>query len=329
MLAERFGRQRVCSIYIGGGTPSLLEPAQIERIIGAARRAFYIDLEAEITMEANPGTVSRDSLRAYRAAGVNRLSIGVQAAQDDILERIGRAHKWKHAECAANDARAAGFRNISFDVMAGLPGQTLSDLAETLRRTIALEPEHMSCYELTLEANTPMGRARPALPDEDALIAMSTLIARELRRAGLYQYEISNYARQGFACRHNIGYWLRARYLGVGPAAHSFFDNKRFANARSIDAWLARIERGCIDWEEFSAIPPEEARFESMMLGLRLTDGVDADAFAESHGAPPIAYWKDAMTNMRSIGWLNWNSRRVWLTPRGRMLHNAVCVRLL
>ena len=329
LRAARYGRLAVRTIFFGGGTPSLMPPDDIALVLDAACAAFEVERGAEITMEANPGTVTLDSLRGYVRAGVNRLSLGAQSADDRLLAELGRAHDAEAIFSAAEDARAAGIRNLSFDVMYGLPGQTPGDLSVTLERLLRLNPEHMSCYELTLEPDTPMGRSHPTLPDEDAVVEMQSLIINRLSRTGLFRYEISNYARPGYICRHNLIYWNREPYLGIGPAAHSLVEETRFANERDVTCWLNRVERGELDCVESETIPPGEARFESMMLGLRLTDGVDLRAFAQAHGSTPFDVWPGLLEEMRDMGWMNCNARRVWLTPRGLMMHNAVCGKLL
>ena len=255
--AAFFGARRVETVFFGGGTPTLMTGAQIGRILDTLRSCFALAADAEITMEGNPGTLTRKNLESCRAAGVNRLSLGVQSLDDGLLRNIGRIHTSGEARTAVAMARAAGFDNLNLDLMLGLPGQTPEQWARTLSEAIALSPEHLSCYSLILEEGTPLyaqaeaGTCAP-LPDEDALCEMDDITEGLTRAGGYARYEVSNYAKAGRICRHNVVYWECLPYLGIGCAAHSDMDGTRFYNTEDFDAYLrgapARTEDagGCL-----------------------------------------------------------------------------------
>ena len=247
--AAFFGPRRVGTVFLGGGTPTLLTGGQVQQILDTVLACFELDDGAEITMEGNPGTLTMDSLRAYRQAGVNRLSLGVQSLDDGLLAAVGRIHTAAEAVQAVRMAREAGFDNLNLDLMLGLPGQTAAQWRDTLARAIALAPDHLSCYSLILEEGTPLfervktGACAP-LPDEETMEEMDALTDRLTRAAGYAQYEVSNYARPGKQCRHNIVYWECLPYLGVGLGAHSDIDGRRFYNPADWEAYLRMAERG-------------------------------------------------------------------------------------
>lgn len=311
----------VRSVYIGGGTPTVLPTAMLAELLETARRCFGISADAEITVEANPGTVDAAKLSALRRAGVNRLSFGAQAKQRSLLEALGRIHSWEDVELAVRLSREAGFDNINLDVMYGLPGQTPADFRETLGAALALLPEHLSAYSLIIEEGTPFFEryhVHPeALPSEDAEAEMADDAKRMAEDAGLFRYEISGYALPGRECRHNLGYWLREDYLGIGCAAHSLIAERRFANVREISGYLAG-EHG-----EERAITRGEALFERLMVGLRLTRGIPwgGPALFEAYG--------ERLEALRARGLMDWDDERLWLTPRGLDLQNRVLVELM
>jgi len=219
-LPRVWGRP-VRSVFLGGGTPSLFSPEAIERLLAGVRARVTLVPEAEVTLEANPGTVETERFRGYRAAGVNRLSIGIQSFQPEQLQKLGRIHGRDEALAAAQAARAAGFDNFNLDLMFGLPQQTLDEALADLRTALALNPTHLSLYQLTLEPNTLFHAQPPELPDEDVLAAMQEALQAELADAGFTQYEVSAYARAGRRCRHNLNYWQFGDYLGIGAGAHA------------------------------------------------------------------------------------------------------------
>jgi len=340
-----FGASRLATLYFGGGTPSRLRAESVARVIDAVRAALPATGAAlEITLEVNPSTTERARLPAFRAAGVNRLSIGVQSFADATLKRLGRAHRAEAGRATVAAARDAGFANLSLDLLFAAPAQTCADLDADLDAFLACAPEHASAYALTLEEGTPFERAvqrgRLALPEEDDVAAMLERVAERFAAAGLARYEVSSYARAGFESRHNQRYWQRRPVLGIGPGAWSNeapragapFGARR-ANARDLDLWLARIGAG----EPGALDPPERldartARGEAAFLALRTAAGLDAASFAAEFGAPPRAYWNAAIDELVAAGLLVEDSARadsLRLTPRGLLLSDSVFLRFV
>jgi oxygen-independent coproporphyrinogen-3 oxidase len=321
------GHPRADTIFLGGGTPSLLDSSQATRILKALGEAFPIEAGAEITCECNPGTLTPSFARALRRAGVNRLSLGAQAAQTRLLRLVGRIHDWEEVAASVAAARDAGFENLNLDLMFGLPTQTVADLRETLQAALALAPAHLSCYGLIVEEGTPICGAiaagRLTLPDEDVEREMYELARRTLAERGLAQYEISNFAREGYVCRHNLGCWTRVPYLGFGSAAHSLFDECRTMNPAAIDAYLAG------EAPKTERISAAEARFESMMLGLRMTRGVRNKDFARMHGLGIREAFGEKLAKPLRDGLLEWRHHSLRLTRLGMDLQNSVLVDLL
>jgi oxygen-independent coproporphyrinogen-3 oxidase len=321
------GHPKADTSFLGGGTPSLLDEFQVTRILDALFDAFPIEEGAELTCECNPGTLTTPFAEALRKAGVNRLSMGAQATQARLLRLIGRIHNWKQVIASVEVARKTGFDNINLDLMFGLPSQTVSDVRETLAAAIALSPTHLSCYGLIVEEGTPICRdvivGRLALPDEEVDRAMYELARQTLAEHDFHQYEISNFAREGYACRHNVGCWTRVPYLGFGCAAHSFFEECRTMNPSKIDAYLAGEE------PKTEQISREEARFESMMLGLRITRGVKNEDFTRMHGMSIREAFGEKLDKPINGGLLEWHEGALRLTRLGMDLQNSVLVDLI
>jgi len=332
--AAFFGRRSVATIFFGGGTPTLLSGEQIQAIMQTVRDCFDVLPDAEISMEGNPGTLNMENLRAYRQAGVNRLSLGVQSMDDGLLAAIGRIHTAKEAKAAVQMAREAGFDNLNLDLMYGLPGQAAWQWEETLHHAIALAPEHMSCYSLILEEGTPLydsvnaGACAP-LPDEDEMERMDALTLRLLREAGYGRYEVSNFAKPGRECRHNIVYWECLPYLGVGLNAHSDMDGRRFYNPASWEDYLAMAEGNMLSREQEGNSSADERMFERMMMGLRQTRGVDAQRFACDFGVQIEDVWPETIARMRRGNLMDTNKKRFFLTERGMQVMNGVLVSLM
>jgi oxygen-independent coproporphyrinogen-3 oxidase len=311
--APRFAGRALDTIYLGGGTPALLRPASVGRIVAALREAFAGD-PREVTLEANPSTLERERLAEFRAAGVGRLSLGVQSFDDATLKRLGRAHRAEEALRTLAAARAAGFADVSLDLIEGAPGQTLADLERDLDAALAFGPEHVSAYALTLEEGTPFARAvaadKLAVPGDDLVAEMLERTHARLEAAGYARYEVSSWARPGRESLHNQRYWRRAPVLGLGVAAHSTEPaapgapfGARAANERSLAAWLARVEAGG------AATPPERetpaaatARGEAAFLALRTRAGLDAAQFAAEFGAAPRRFFADAIDALLALG---------------------------
>lgn len=281
---------RIPTVFVGGGTPSVVEPRWIRMMLETVRECFVVSEDAEITVEVNPGTVDRDTLFQYRQAGVNRLSIGLQSADDEELRALGRIHTYGQFLATYDAAVSSGFHNINVDLMSALPGQSLDSYRRTLEKVLALEPRpvHISAYSLILEEGTPLYRqaqsGRLNLPDEDTDREMYHETKGFLERAGYIRYEISNYAIEGFACRHNCGYWTRREYLGFGLGAASLYNNVRYKNTCDMNRYTA-APAACR--EEVQNLSREEQMEEFMFLGLRLTEGIDPAEFFRCFGCSP------------------------------------------
>jgi len=305
----------LASLYFGGGTPSLLTPASVARLVAAVRAAFPAAGDVETTLEVNPSTVERARLPGFRDAGVNRLSIGVQSFDDDTLKRLGRAHRADEARATLAAARAAGFDDVSLDLIVAAPGQRLAALERDLDEALAFAPEHVSAYQLTIEPGTPFERAAArgqlALADEEEAVAMLERLVERLAAAGLERYEISSFARPGRTSRHNRRYWERRPVLGLGVGAWSSDPpspeaphGARRANPRSLAAYLERVAAGVPPTEVHERLDPATARGEAAFLALRTMRGLDAAAFAAEFGAAPRAFWPDAIDEAVAAGWL-------------------------
>lgn len=261
------------TIYIGGGTPTSVKTEYIISVLQALGQRFTVSDNAEITIECNPKTAGYDDFCRLRAAGVNRLSIGLQSACDAQLKKLGRAHNFSDFGVCFNQARKAGFENISLDLMFGLPDQTLDDWQQTLQKAAEFHPEHISCYGLQVEEGTPFANMSLNLPDEEQTRQMYDLCVKLLAANGYDRYEISNFARGGFESRHNLKYWRLDEYAGFGAGAHSFLDGKRFANARGIDDYINGAEFECLPESK------EDLMSEFVFLGLRTASGISLDEF--------------------------------------------------
>jgi oxygen-independent coproporphyrinogen III oxidase len=280
------------TLYLGGGTPSLMSPSLVGAIVDAAASRFGLEPDAEVTLEANPGTLTPEKLAGYRAAGVNRISLGIQSFEDRLLARLGRVHSAREAVEAFESARRAGFDNISIDLMHSLPGQSVAQWREALARGIELAPEHVSAYGLSVEEGTPFARLQEAgelpLPVEEDAARMFESTVELLTAAGYRHYEISNFARAGRASRHNSAYWSRQSYLGFGAGAHSLYNadglGRRWRNACDLQRYLGRLADGSIPEEECEELTVEEAVSESFFLGLRTLDGLDLAPLESRYG---------------------------------------------
>lgn len=330
--ADAMRDRRVRSVFFGGGTPSILHASQLIDILDRCRSAFPFEDGAEVSLEVNPGTVDLPKLRALQEGGVTRLSLGVQAMQDRLLQRIGRAHAASEAERAFQLTREAGFSNINLDLMFGLPDQSMDDWAETLDWAISRSPEHISPYELILEEGTPLHQeyrtGEIGLPDEATEAVMYRMAVDRLLDAGFEHYEISNFARPGFRCRHNLVYWQHQEYLGIGAGAHSFLAGRRFSNELLPASYVCAINgRGTAvaDGEELSA---EMLRSERLMLGLRLRAGLNVQTFQEVLGVKDLSA-SDRVTCLLDDGFLRLKDGRVQLTERGLLVANELIVQLL
>jgi len=311
------------SIFIGGGTPSLFSGTAVARLLDGVRGVCALAADVEITLEANPGAIDAGHFAAYRRAGVNRLSIGVQSLSARHLEALGRIHDPAQARAAVATARAAGFENINLDLMFGLPGQDLAEAAADLEALIALEPAHISYYQLTLEPNTAFARAPPQMPSHDSLDAMQEQGIARLAVAGYARYEVSAFARDGRRCRHNLNYWRFGDYLGIGAGAHSKLTDiatggvRRRVARRSPRAYLASLHNE----SSRSLLDDVDLVLEFALNALRLTDGVEASLFTARTGLP-AARLSTARSQMEAIGLLEPDPSRLVATPLGQRFLN-------
>ncbi len=330
---KQYPSEQAATAFFGGGTPTVLPADALCRVLDAANEAFPFSRDAEISIECNPKTASADALKALRRAGFNRLSIGLQSANDAILRRIGRVHTYTDFLHTYEWARGVGFANINIDVMHGLPGQTQDDYLQTLEAVSSLVPEHISAYSLILEEGTPLYRdvatGRESLPDEDAVADMQDAGMAYLWERGFERYEISNFARPGYRCRHNLTYWHNESYLGFGVAAHSSMregtKQYRFANPETIPAYVKPLAKGRLPESERILINTFEQMFECVMLGLRLTGGVDDEAFRNRFGVSVFETYPEAIErNRRRSLWDETDPRFLRLNARGLDLLNTV-----
>lgn len=316
---EKSAGRTTDTVYLGGGTPSYLGGARLERILHAVRESFALAEDTEITVECNPESTDAALLDALRRGGANRLSFGVQAAHDNELRRIGRIHDFARARSAVLLAHEHGFSNISLDLMYGLPGQTQDMFLDSLSQCLALEPTHLSCYGLKLEPMTEMGREAPVLPDDDAQADTYLALCRVLSQHGFEHYEISNFALPGFRSRHNSKYWDLSEYIGLGPGAHSLFDGRRFAFPRDIAAFTD----GTAAVRNEEEVPDFERQNEYLMLRLRTSDGVELRDLEERYHVDPAPY-EAVFRALAKPGLTELNGTRWHLTDAGFLVSNSI-----
>ena len=316
----------VDTVYFGGGTPSLMAASNIGRILGAVRAGFDVADGAEITLECNPATADERYFREIRAHGVNRLSMGMQSALDSELRLLGRAHNREEFLHCFADARAAGFDNVSVDLMYGIPDQTPESLAESVELLISLSPEHISAYGLMIEDGTPFARniSKLSVADNDGQAEMYLYLCRALREAGYERYEISNFARKGRESRHNTRYWLGSEYLGFGVAAHSYFGGERYGISRDIDAFMDGEDICC----ERESVLGDEVRREYVMLRMRMSEGVCLVDYTERFGGDFLADFPQ-IQEWVSRGFINYRNGRVSFTDNGALLSNVLLSEML
>jgi putative oxygen-independent coproporphyrinogen III oxidase len=318
----------VDTIFFGGGTPSLLEPAEIARLIAACRTAFDVDAGAEVTLETNPETSTPERMSGFRHAGVNRISFGVQSFREPELKRLGRLHSADRARAAVREARTAGFDNVSLDLMMWLPQQSPADWRENVEALIDVAPEHASLYLLELYPNAPlkedMARAGWSLaPDDDAADMYLWSLAR-LDEAGYEQYEISNVSRPGRPSRHNLKYWQDGEWLGFGCGAHSTRAGVRWKNVSATEEYVGRVEHGEPAATDVRRLTPDEQLGDALFTGLRLTDGINLEAIAARYGVDVWARYGGELRPFLDEGCLRRDGARLWLTRRGMLLAHEV-----
>lgn len=311
----------VDTIYFGGGTPSILGGERLAAILHTIDHCYTVQPDAEITVEANPDSMTDDFLTTIRAAGVNRLSMGIQSADDDMLRAIGRIHTFEQAKDAFFRARQAGFDNLSVDLMYALPGQTVPQLAQSIDALLELHPEHLSCYGLTLEPHTSLGRQNPILPDEDTQADMYLLLCQKMAQAGFEHYEISNFAKSTYRSRHNSRYWNQSPYLGFGPGAHGDWNSIRYEYPRDLSAWLTG------QLEPIQEDTDIDRAAEYVMLSLRTSDGFDSGHYERtfSRRAQPI----ERVLSSLPAEYVSHTGSRWHLTDTGFLISNAILVSVL
>lgn len=345
-----FAGDSVRTVFFGGGTPSLLPVAEMERTVDTIQQSFRLARPLEMSLEANPGTVDLAYLRALRTLGFNRLSLGVQSFDDGELKALDRIHTSEEAITAFKSARAAGFEDVNLDLIFGLANQTLDGWRRNVEHALSLRPEHLSLYALTVEEGTALAasvaRGRAPEPDADLQAAMYELSQERLAGAGYRQYEISNWALPGHACRHNVTYWQNGRWLGAGAGAHSSFERCRFANARAPRGYIEHVSRAVgidatlqrdlpaalagfpqVVWQE--PIDAAMAISDTAILGLRLLDGISLTAFQRRHGLSLLDAFGEAIGECVDLGLLLLEADTLRLSQRGLLLANEVFARLL
>ena len=321
----------VDTVYFGGGTPSYFGAEGMVSILTAIRKSFDVSPTAEITFEANPDSISKPLLRRLRSEGFNRVSLGIQCDDDEILEKIGRPHNYQQAVEAYNLIRKKGFRNVSVDLMYGLPGQSLEAWKETLKNVLKLKPEHISCYGLKVEEGTPLYAVQEFanLADDDTQADMYLAAIEILRKRGYRQYEISNFCRKGHVSRHNLKYWNGEEYLGFGPDAASDFGGRRFTAVRDVHAYIEGIQTGGVVLRELQDVPPRDRAGEYLMMRLRTIMGVDPDEYERKY-LMPFAPLAEALETFRQRGLAVHTFDGRWhLTPQGFLLSNSIISDLL
>ncbi len=322
-VKEGKGRS-VSSIFIGGGTPSVLDERFIGESLNKIRKNFLVEDDAEITIEVNPGTADQKKLQAYRTFGINRLSIGLQSPDDRELKILGRIHNYEQFLETYKGARTAGFDNINIDLMSAIPDQTYEKWCNNLRTVAELKPEHISAYSLIIEEGTPFASRQLNLPDEDTEYNMYEATSRILKEYGYEQYEISNYAKEGRDCRHNVGYWIRRDYLGFGLGASSLYGKDRFANTIDMEKYLENSFSPELIREREPVLTGEDEMAEFMFLGLRMTKGIAKADFEQKFGCAIENVYEDVLKKYEAMGLLLEKDGRIFLSREGIHVSNSV-----
>ena len=321
----------VDTVFIGGGTPTSVPHETIVNTMETIKKEFALTKDCEITMECNPGTVTMEAMNAYAAAGINRISIGLQTADDGLLKTLGRIHTYEQFLDSYNYARNAGIQNINVDIMSGLPSQTIEQYTDTLKKVADLGVEHISAYSLIVEEGTPFYKLyeeeKLELPDEDIEREMYYQTGTMLKQYGFLRYEISNYAKNGFECKHNKRYWKRDNYLGIGLGAASFIENTRYKNTEWLDEYL--IENKYLEKNEIQNLSKEECMEEFMFLGLRMTKGISKTEFKETFGVLVEDVYGKVIEKLTSQGLIQTKDDFISLTDYGLDVSNSVWVEFL
>ncbi len=336
----KYKDRRITTIFIGGGTPSWLKEDYMQAIMETVYYYFSVEQDAEITIECNPGTITEHKFEVYRRIGINRLSIGLQSVHNEELKILGRIHTFEQFLKTYDMARKHGFSNINIDLMSSLPGQTPEIFCDSLYQVLKLKPEHISAYSLIIEKGTPFyelyrfdavkqaaGMQTESLPTEEEEYQTTKMTQHILKEAGYHWYEISNFAKPGYECRHNIGYWKRVDYLGVGLGASSLIDNVRYSNTRDLYTYLSVPADSLHETAE--QITRNEQMEEFMFLGLRMRDGFYRDEFTQAFGIPIEAVYGDALNHLQQEELLLKREGRIYLTDKGMDLNNYVVAQFM
>lgn len=319
-----FSDREITTVFIGGGTPSVPDPSLVGEMLDQIRNKFFVAPDAEITIEANPGTLYKEKLQIYLEHGINRLSLGLQSPQNRELKILGRIHTWEEFQESFFMARDAGFSNINIDLMSAIPEQTYADWEKNLRTVAGLSPEHISAYSLIIEEGTPFGERKLKLPDEDTEYRMYENTAGILEEYGFHQYEISNYAKGGRECRHNKGYWQRIDYLGLGLGASSLLNHMRFSNTADMKEYIGNSAFPDKIRQNMESLTEADEMAEFMFLGLRMTEGVSMEAFAKCFGKNMENVYGEVLKKHLEIGMLEQKGDRIYLSRKGIHVSNGV-----
>lgn len=318
------------TIYIGGGTPSIINPYLIEKLLNKIKGEFCVLDESEITIEVNPGTITEEKLNIYKKSGINRLSIGLQSTNDNLLKEIGRIHNYKDFESTFELARMIGFSNINVDLMIGLPNQCLDDVIKSLEKLIAKSPEHISVYSLIVEEGTPIDKlinlGKLNLPDEDLERSMYKFVKEILEKNGYNQYEISNFAKKSYESKHNMDCWNQNEYIGLGAAAHSYLNSTRYSNTNNIEEYIKNIEMD--NYQKNITIhenqTKEDMMREYMIIGLRKIEGISIKKFKQKFNENPLNVFKQEINKMQDLKLLQETEETIKLTLKGIDFANIV-----
>ena len=322
-------KSEITTVYIGGGTPSYIESKYIKDIINEVKKK-NISENAEITIEVNPGTVTLEKLKDYKSVGINRLSIGLQSAKNELLNQIGRIHDYEQFLETYNMARKVGFKNINVDLMLGLPNQRISDLKETLEKILELQPEHISVYSLIVEEGTPIAnkieQGELELPEEELERNMYWYVKNTLELNGYKHYEISNFTKQGYESKHNVNCWNQQEYIGIGVAAHSYRDITRYSNTEQLGEYIRNVQRENLERNRIihEIQKEDDAKKEYMLLGLRQIEGVKISRFKEKFGDNPIYLFRNELKKLVEEELINVDEDNIRLTNKGIDLANLV-----
>lgn len=323
----------VDTIYIGGGTPTCINKSYIGDILSTIKNNYVLDENAEITIEANPSTVTLDSAKYYKQIGINRVSIGLQSSDDKVLKSIGRQHKLRDFINTVNIFKRSGITNISADIILGLPGQTKNQVLRALEIAINLSIKHISAYGLSLEKGTKLyqmvNKGTISLPSEDESVSFYDTVCNYLAGHKIYRYEISNFASPSYECKHNLNCWQWKRYIGVGVAAHSFINDTRFSNVHKVDNYIDKIKSGKLPISTRHKLILSESEYEYIMLGMRLEQGMDIVKFNEIFLTDFVARYKDTLNKLERIGLIVYDNHSVSIRPEKMYIANSILLEFM